>query len=220
MRLAGKVALISGGARGMGAAEAHLFTREGARVVIGDVLDAEGKAVEAAVTAKGGECVYVLRTNDAEADRVVRSLWRVGTQGGPARQLTRGQADSSPAWSPDGARLAFVRAADGPAQLWLLPADGGEPVQVTTLPSVGALPIHGVGSAAWRKTARATIASVKRAPASTAQRALRCAPCASSARPESRTSSATAASGGATFTRTPPLNAPISAPSSARASQA
>ena len=38
-RLDGKVALISGGARGMGAAEARLFASEGARVVVGDVLD-------------------------------------------------------------------------------------------------------------------------------------------------------------------------------------
>jgi NAD(P)-dependent dehydrogenase (short-subunit alcohol dehydrogenase family) len=59
MRLAGKVALISGGARGMGAAEARMFTREGARVVIGDVLESEGRAVETEIAAKGGQCVFV-----------------------------------------------------------------------------------------------------------------------------------------------------------------
>jgi 3alpha(or 20beta)-hydroxysteroid dehydrogenase len=47
-RLDGKVALISGGARGQGAAEATLFVAEGAKVVIGDVLDAEGKETAAA----------------------------------------------------------------------------------------------------------------------------------------------------------------------------
>jgi NAD(P)-dependent dehydrogenase (short-subunit alcohol dehydrogenase family) len=73
MRLAGKVVLISGGARGMGAAEARLFAREGARVVVGDVLDAEGKAVEAEVRAKGGEAVFVRLdvTREAEWEQAV-----------------------------------------------------------------------------------------------------------------------------------------------------
>jgi 3alpha(or 20beta)-hydroxysteroid dehydrogenase len=47
--LEGKVAIISGGARGQGEAEARRFAAEGARVVIGDVLDDEGKAVVAAI---------------------------------------------------------------------------------------------------------------------------------------------------------------------------
>jgi NAD(P)-dependent dehydrogenase (short-subunit alcohol dehydrogenase family) len=68
MRLDGKVALISGGARGMGAAEARLFAREGARVVVGDVLEAEGRAVEAAVAAAGGQCAFVPLDVTREAD--------------------------------------------------------------------------------------------------------------------------------------------------------
>ena len=59
MRLENKVAFVSGGARGMGAAEARLFAREGAKVVIGDVLDDEGRQTEAAITEFGGECLYV-----------------------------------------------------------------------------------------------------------------------------------------------------------------
>ena len=59
MRLENKVALISGGARGMGAVEARLFASEGARVVIGDVLTAEGRQVEAEINETGAQCRYV-----------------------------------------------------------------------------------------------------------------------------------------------------------------
>ena len=59
MRLEGKVALISGGARGMGAAEARLFASEGAKVVLGDVLESEGQQVEAEIAEAGGEAVFV-----------------------------------------------------------------------------------------------------------------------------------------------------------------
>lgn len=68
MRLVGKVALISGGARGMGAAEARLFAREGARVILGDILEAEGRAVEADINAKDGEAVFVRLDVTSEAD--------------------------------------------------------------------------------------------------------------------------------------------------------
>jgi len=58
-KLDGKVALISGGSRGQGAAEAETFAREGAKVVFGDIRDAEGKKVEEAIRKSGGDATYV-----------------------------------------------------------------------------------------------------------------------------------------------------------------
>src|SRR2546428_1466041 len=69
-RLDGKVALISGGARGQGATEARLFAQEGARVVVGDILDAAGTQVEEAIRAQGGEATYVHLDVTHEADWV------------------------------------------------------------------------------------------------------------------------------------------------------
>ena len=68
MRLEGKVALITGGARGQGAAEAMLFAREGAKVVIADVLDREGMAVAAEIAELGGEALYVHLDVSSETD--------------------------------------------------------------------------------------------------------------------------------------------------------
>lgn len=67
-RLAGKVGLISGGARGQGAVEARLFAQEGAQVVFGDILDDEGKQVEAAIRDQGGAATYVHLDVTREAD--------------------------------------------------------------------------------------------------------------------------------------------------------
>ena len=59
MRLEGKVAIITGGARGQGATEARMFAREGAKVVIGDIRDELGMQVEAEIRELGGEAVYL-----------------------------------------------------------------------------------------------------------------------------------------------------------------
>jgi NAD(P)-dependent dehydrogenase (short-subunit alcohol dehydrogenase family) len=68
LRLTGKVALISGGALGMGADEGRLFAQEGAKVVLGDVLEAEGKAVAEEIRAAGGEGTFVRLDVTSEAD--------------------------------------------------------------------------------------------------------------------------------------------------------
>ena len=81
MRLAGKVALISGGARGQGAAEARLFVQEGAAVVIGDILDDEGMQLEAEIRELGGQATFVhLDVTDADqwADAVTEAVNRYG----------------------------------------------------------------------------------------------------------------------------------------------
>src|SRR5262249_41251950 len=68
VRLAGKVALISGGARGMGAVEARLFACEGAKVVLGDVLEAEAREVAGEIGKSGGEALSVALDVTRETD--------------------------------------------------------------------------------------------------------------------------------------------------------
>ena len=68
MRVAGKVALVSGGARGIGAATAELLAREGAAVVIADVLEAEGRQTEARIVEAGGRATFMLLDVTDEAN--------------------------------------------------------------------------------------------------------------------------------------------------------
>lgn len=59
MRLEGKVAIITGGAHGMGAVESKLFAREGAKVVIGDIREEDGRRVESEIAEAGGEALFI-----------------------------------------------------------------------------------------------------------------------------------------------------------------
>ncbi len=58
-RLQNKVAIITGGAMGMGAATAELFAREGAQVVIADFNEEKGQEQTNKIKASGGECSFV-----------------------------------------------------------------------------------------------------------------------------------------------------------------
>lgn len=70
-KLDGKVALITGGARGQGAAEAALFASEGATVVVTDVLDADGAATARAC---GGTYLHHDVTSESRWDEVVQEV--------------------------------------------------------------------------------------------------------------------------------------------------
>ena len=81
MRLEGKVALITGGARGQGEAEVKLFAKEGAKVIIADILDEEGEKLEAEISELGGECFYAhLDVTDSEnwKETVSKAVTRFG----------------------------------------------------------------------------------------------------------------------------------------------
>ena len=67
-KLDGKVALISGGARGQGAAEARLFAQEGGKVVLADILDEQGHQVEAEINELGGDALYIHLDVTSESD--------------------------------------------------------------------------------------------------------------------------------------------------------
>src|SRR5439155_1140763 len=72
----------SGGARGQGATEARLFAREGAKVVIGDLLEDAGKQVEIEINASSGACLFVkLDVTKAEdwQQAVTAAVARFGT---------------------------------------------------------------------------------------------------------------------------------------------
>lgn len=70
-RLENKVALISGGSRGMGAAEAEIFAAEGAHVVIADILEDEGRKTASKIAETGARCLFtnldVLKASDLES---------------------------------------------------------------------------------------------------------------------------------------------------------
>ena len=68
MRLKDKVAIVTGGAHGMGEAEARLFAREGAAVVVADVLPELGEAVAADIAAGQGRAMFVRTDVTSEAD--------------------------------------------------------------------------------------------------------------------------------------------------------
>ena len=75
MRLEGKVAIITGGASGMGAEECRIFAREGAKVVIADVSEDLGRQVEAEIAEAGGDAVFIKLdvTSEDEWDAAVNA---------------------------------------------------------------------------------------------------------------------------------------------------
>lgn len=88
----------------------------------------------------GKSIVFTLTTVDKEKNGYRTGLWLVPACGStPARQLTNTEPgeklvrDSSPRWSPDGSKVAFLSNRSGKDQIWILPMDGGEAYRLSAM---------------------------------------------------------------------------------------
>jgi len=91
----------------------------------------------------GGNIVYVRRFHDVMTDRQYGNLWQVNADGSGHRPLTTGKyGDSSPRWSHDGQRIAFISDRDGGSNIFVLYLDDGRMLQATRTP-------HAVSDLAW-----------------------------------------------------------------------
>ncbi len=87
------------------------------------------------VSPDGKWVVFTVRTTDLEANRGRTVLWMVDVDGTGLRRLTTHPAsDYNPRWSACGKYVWFISTRSGSAQVWVIPADGGEAVQKTFLP--------------------------------------------------------------------------------------
>ncbi|OMF14254.1 peptidase S9 family protein [Paenibacillus amylolyticus] len=91
---------------------------------------------------QGGQLVYVSRKTNEARDGYCSHLRLLHLGSQKDRPFTSGEKDHSPAWSPDGTQLAFIREVDGKSQVWIIASDGGEAQQISHLK-------HGVSSLLW-----------------------------------------------------------------------
>jgi dipeptidyl aminopeptidase/acylaminoacyl peptidase len=85
----------------------------------------------ATISHRGDRVAFVVTKLDPVANRYVRNLWLVRSDGTELRQLTRGDGDADPQWSPDDRTIAFAGARGGVSQIYAIALDGGEARKLT-----------------------------------------------------------------------------------------
>ena len=86
------------------------------------------------ISPDGAHAVYVRNSMDILEDRRRSELWIVSADGSDHRRLTSGTGnETSPRWSPDGTRVAYVSSADGSSQIFLRWMDSGQTAELTQL---------------------------------------------------------------------------------------
>src|SRR6185295_1474016 len=78
------------------------------------------------ISPDGRWIAYTIADTDKAANKRITQIYVISTDGGEPRQLTNEkQSSSSPRWSPDGKRIAFVSSRDGQAQVWTMEVSDG-----------------------------------------------------------------------------------------------
>src|ERR1700751_4611686 len=86
------------------------------------------------ISPDGKKIVYVRGFSDPMTDRRYSNLWIINADGTEHRALTTGNhGDSSPRWSPDGSRIAYLSDADGKQQIYIRWMDSGQTARITNL---------------------------------------------------------------------------------------
>jgi dipeptidyl aminopeptidase/acylaminoacyl peptidase len=111
------------------------------RVVAAEDLFHLSLVSQAQIAPNGSAVVFVVSTMDGPKDRYAVNLWLVALKGGAPRALTQDGSSTSPTWSPDGTRLAFVRKIAGKPQIFIYEIGGGRVQQLTSQPEGAAEPL-------------------------------------------------------------------------------
>jgi dipeptidyl aminopeptidase/acylaminoacyl peptidase len=100
-------------------------------------LNALARVGDPQVSPDGRSVVYSQRETDFDANRGRSDLWIAdlgATQSRPRRLTQHSANDTTPRWSRDGANIYFLSSRTGSTQVWRLPLNGGEAVQITDYP--------------------------------------------------------------------------------------
>jgi dipeptidyl aminopeptidase/acylaminoacyl peptidase len=107
------------------------------RFTIDDLLKVR-RVGDAQLSPKGDLVAFTVTDVDKAANKNTTQIYLVPLSGGEMRQLTNDEhSSSSPRWSPDGGKLAFVSARDGESQIWTIDVSSGALNKITSI-STGA----------------------------------------------------------------------------------